>query len=504
MPGRGLLPSQLVGSERVTIVGRKTMPSVQPPSREYTCLPPSPASLFLVGIGGIGMSALAQFMVSLGYRVAGSDRDLTSPGRRETLAFLEKQGIHIYPQDGEGVRTQRPAALIVSAAIEDGNPDLDAQPESPVIHRAAALDACIRQLGCYQIAIAGSCGKTSVTGWIASALRTLGHRVAVINGGYMLDTESRRPPGNFWMDPNPEFVVYEVDESDRSLLQFAPDCGVLLNIGTDHYERGELIKVFTSFLNNCRQAVVFPDDLAGELGSLQGCRTACFAGEPWGLQADLFTCTGYRAEAGGISFEVPGMGSVQARQFGRHSALNALAVLCTLSLATSSRPSDLCAALTAFQGIRQRFEYMGMLPGGQPIYCDYAHNVEKIAAAIRTAREATGGPVAALFQPHGYGPLGFMRNELGAMLGEVLEHGDTFQFLPVYYAGGTTSFSPTSEEVADEYSRRGLSVSSAPSRDAARGRLSALPDTFRAVLVMGARDPSLAEFARSLIVPADT
>jgi UDP-N-acetylmuramate--alanine ligase len=186
--------------------------------------------------------------------------------------------------------------------------------------------------------------------------------------------------------------------------------------------------------------------------------------------------------------------------FGYHSAVNAAAVAAALQAAgVSAPPAALSAALGGFRGIRQRFEYVGATRSGVPVYDDYAHNVQKIAAAIATAREAAGSPLAALFQPHGYGPFGFMRAELLDTLRTALRPGDCFVLLPVYYAGGTSSFSPTAAEVASEYAAAGLPVRTVETRDEAAALVRSLPG-LRAVLVMGARDPSLPDFAARLTV----
>jgi UDP-N-acetylmuramate--alanine ligase len=181
--------------------------------------------------------------------------------------------------------------------------------------------------------------------------------------------------------------------------------------------------------------------------------------------------------------------------FGHHSAVNAAAVAAALQAAgVSVPPGELCRALGAFRGVRQRFEYVGRTARGIPVYADYAHNAAKIAAAIATAREAAGSPLAILFQPHGYGPLGFMREDLRETLRTALLGQDLLLLLPVYYAGGSTSFSPTSAEVATEYAAAGLSVAAVESRQEALARLAACAGA-KAVLVMGARDPTLPHFA---------
>ena len=216
-------------------------------------LPLPPAKIFCIGIGGIGVSGLAQLLVHQGYSVAGSDRGLNDHGKEHLYDGLRAQGIRLYPQDGSGPKAEQPDALVISTAVEDTNADLQVLPNCPVIHRATALAQALDRIGVPQIAVAGSCGKTSVTGWIAAALKALGKRIVMVDGGYSLNAEQPGFPGNFFADDKPEYIVVEVDESDRSLSAFHPHYGVLLNVGNDHYGQDELKVVFRNFLSQCNQ-----------------------------------------------------------------------------------------------------------------------------------------------------------------------------------------------------------------------------------------------------------
>ena len=139
------------------------------------------------------------------------------------------------------------------------------------------------------------------------------------------------------------------------------------------------------------------------------------------------------------------------------------------------------------------------MPSGAKVYDDYAHNVEKIASSIATARQLVSGNVYAVFQPHGFGPLGFMRKDLLPALEKVLTDKDVFVFLPPYYAGGTSSFEPTSEEVVKEYKRKGTKhYLSFPNRLQAEEYLSAAAARDDIILIMGARDNSLSDWAKGM------
>jgi UDP-N-acetylmuramate--alanine ligase len=449
------------------------------------------------------MSGLAQLLQWLGYQVAGSDRDVTSPGRDELISRLERLGIDVWPQDGSGVRQLNPRALIRSTAVEKENPDLQAAGDRPLLHRAAALAAALNRLPARQIAVAGSCGKTTVTAWIDQTLRALGQRVLTVCGGYMVAHETPRWPGNFAADPDPQWLVVEVDESDGSLVSFDPDLGVLLNVGTDHFARDALLALFEQFLRRCRHGVVLHDSLASRFASVGGQNARYFSSlDSERTRADTIAPVRYQARTQGIRFQAEPFGEIQVAQFGEHSAANGAAVLAVVQALGLDRAADqVRAAASAFRGVRRRFELAGETAAGVPVYDDYAHNVEKVCAALHTAQQLTPGRVLAIFQPHGYGPLGFMRGPLGQALPAVLRPQDQLGLLPVYYAGGSTSFRPASEEVALEYQEAGLPVTYFADRSAAAQQVAGIRPGEGVVLVMGARDPSLPHWIRSLTCP---
>lgn len=468
--------------------------------------PPPPARIFLVGLGGIGVSGLAQLLSWQGYLVAGSDRDLHGPGRDELYAQLAQAGIQVFPQDGSGVAAFQPEVLVYSSAVEQDNPDLAQLGSRLLVTRATALAAALNRLPARQIAVAGSCGKTSVTAWLFSALKALGQPALAVCGGYMNDFRTATAPGNFAADPRPVWAVIEVDESDGSLVAFSPYAGVVLNVGTDHHSRERLHEMFSTFLARCSGRVLAGAAAAREL-TFPPALPPPIVFEDTGAEArpgdPPLAGAGYCPGVNGMRFTVAGGPQVVTRQHGRHSMANALAVLACLEAILPEVPVDRrVRALASFTGVHRRFDRLGSTPTGCAVYDDYAHNVEKLAAVMDTAREAAGGAIAVIFQPHGYGPLRFMREALMEMLLRKLRPGDSFGFLPVYYAGGTTTFEPTSEAVAAELAASGLPVVAYPDRGAAAAAVAGLPPAVKALVVAGARDPSLPTWARSLTAPA--
>jgi UDP-N-acetylmuramate--alanine ligase len=187
---------------------------------------------------------------------------------------------------------------------------------------------------------------------------------------------------------------------------------------------------------------------------------------------------------------------------GRHNALNALAVHTVLT----SRGYDSTEALKAvseFSGVARRFDRAGVMANGAQVIDDYAHNVEKLASCIRAAQElAPEGRVVTVFQPHGFAPLRFMREPLANALPSLLRPGDEFIFLPVYYAGGTASFSPTSEEVAvtcrEAPGANPGAIRCFSDRTACADHLKSAAKSGDVVIIAGARDESLSIWAKSL------
>jgi UDP-N-acetylmuramate--alanine ligase len=458
-----------------------------------------PASCHLVGIGGIGMSGLAQLLRRLGRTVSGSDRAIDAPENAALFAALRAQGIQLFPQDGTFAVGGGADCLIYSTAIEEDNPDFLVAPSLPRIHRSTALAAAIGELdGMTTVAVTGSCGKTTVTAWLSAALVQLGLDPMMLCGGMAGESRDEHHPGNF--RPGHGIFVFEADESDKSLLAYHPDYALVLNLGTDHYPEEELVAVFRQFLAQTRRGAVLGADVAAALGNAS----------PPPLPCRVFGEQAGNAETGSETLTVayapdPRLGplakfadgDLRLPVPGRHNALNAAAVRGMLGI-LGHAPAASLAAAAFFPGVHRRFEDHGRTLRGARVFDDYAHNVEKIAAAIALAGETVPGRVLAVFQPHGFGPLGFMREKLLPSMDLVLREGDAFIFLPVFYAGGSSSFTPTSAEVAEEYRRLGKrDYRYAGSRtEAAAALAEAGPDD--AILILGARDNSLALWAEEL------
>lgn len=475
--------------------------------------PKPPMAVHFVGVGGIGMSGLAQLLRWMGHEVSGSDRALNNPENAELFRRLERQGVRLFPQDGSYAAAAKPACIVFSTAIEEDNPDFVAGAGIPKWHRADTLSAMTARLASTKtVAVTGSCGKTTVTSMLADALAVAGHDPVAIAGGMVKSFTTSTYPGNFRPGRGP-FTVFEADESDKSLLSFRPDYSLVLNIGTDHYSKEELVIVFEKFLRLTKFGAVVEDRVLKLLNSnaLSHLKEVVVISDGGSQSMETkhvgnvykhWSLAGCDTEAGRLLTRFASGGrelKAIIPALGRHNALNALAVVATFDL-LGLDPACATKCLENFKGTARRFDRIGVTPLGAVVYDDYAHNVEKIQSCVKAAQESSG-KVVVFFQPHGFKPLDFMRQELFASLESTLRPSDRFVFLPVFYAGGRSSFTPTSEEVCAGYKEL-TPVKSRyhcfPDRALAKEYLSLEAGPGDIVLVMGARDNSLPIWASSL------
>jgi UDP-N-acetylmuramate-alanine ligase len=422
----------------------------------------------LVGVAGVGMSALAQALVSAGHRVTGSDRAFDQGGQSEMNRRLRLAGVVCCPQDGSGIDSST-SALVVSSAIEDHNSDLDEAIAKgvPIQHRADLLSALVSGSRC--IAVTGTSGKSTVTGMIGWILDQAGESPVVINGAPILNWADDDRVGNFHAGSSAWSVV-EADESDRSVLKFKPDWGVITNLSRDHFEIEETRELFEAFKAQCR------------VGTISAVHDAELLEE--------LTC---RPSETGIVFELDGE-RFELGLAGMHNALNAgMAVkLCEkLDIGLDS----IREGLSTFQGIERRLQRVGEA-GGVTVYDDYAHNPAKIRAAWTTLAERHDR-IQAVWRPHGFGPLRMMLDDLVETFAETCRPCDRLYVLPVYDAGGTADRSIDSGSLVRRLGDNGV-VCETLSADFAQ----TLADQARAgegILVRGARDPELPVFARELV-----
>ena len=412
-------------------------------------------TVHLVGIGGVGMSALAQALLDAGGTVTGADRALGGSGARPgVLAALARAGVRLFPDDGSGIGPDT-ARVIVSTAVEETNRDLQCARarDIPVVHRAAALAELLapRRL----VAVAGTCGKSTVTAILGHLLAESGFDPVVVNGAQVVGWDAGGTRVGSTRKGTGAYAVAEVDESDKSLVAFKPFAAVVTNASADHYSKAEMDAVFDAFVRGVPGPVI------------DGRRT-------------------------------PMVPSAAARTIplpGEHNAVNAECAL-RMAAALGADPARLAAAIRTFPGVERRLQRVGTC-GGAVVYDDYAHNPEKLHAMLATLQAAYPKGVAVVWRPHGYAPLRKMLEALAAMFRATLRPCDELLVLPVYDAGGTTDRSLNSDALVAR-------LNASPVRfveglEDAETHLRTHAPAFGALVVAGARDPGLPVLARRLV-----
>lgn len=453
--------------------------------------------VFFSGIGGSGMLPLASIVRASGNKVAGSDRSLDAGRTPEKFDYLRSLGIQLFPQDGSGL--QDGMTLVTSAAVEPTVPDVVRAKELGLTHLtrpqflAQLLNAAQRS-----IAVGGTSGKSTVTGMIGWILHACHRQPTVMNGAVMKNFVTPSAPFASALVGDPELFVSEVDESDGSIALYRPEVAVLTNISLDHKEMDELRSLFAHFLNASRKAVLNLDD--PETRALAGTIPADkVVGYGFDSPNADFMGKDLRLDADGVRFVVEAEGArheVRLAVPGRHNASNALAAIAATRL-IGVRLEDSVAALGRFEGLRRRLERVGEA-GGVTVIDDFAHNPDKIAATLATMR-AQPGRLLIMFQPHGYGPLAKMGEPLAASLADGMAPDDRL-FLPdPVYQGGTVERKRGSDWLAEQVRGHGKQAEHIPERAKIGDLLVAEARPGDRILIMGARDDTLIDFARELV-----
>jgi UDP-N-acetylmuramate--alanine ligase len=451
-------------------------------------------SYFFCGIGGSGMLPLALIVEGRGHKVAGSDRNLDQGRLGPKFDYLQRRGILLFPQDGSGV-TGADQILVTSGAIEETVPDVVRAREvgASRLGRPELL-ASLFNAAATGIAVGGTSGKSTVTGMIGWILHAAGRDPTVMNGAVMKNFVSDDAPfASALVGSGPDFVS-EVDESDGSIALYRPRVAVLNNITLDHKSLDELRHLFRDFASKAETIVLNLDDaetrfLAAVLPA-ETLRTYSFEDHA----ADYYG-SDIVEQPFSIAFKVAGL-DVALQVPGRHNAENALAALAAAE-AVGVPLAQAAEALAGFRGLGRRFDLVGTAEG-VTVIDDFGHNPDKIAATLRTLH-AFPGRLLLFFQPHGFGPLRTMKNELIATFAQGMGPDDLLVMPdPVYY-GGTTSREVGSGDIIAGVAAFGREAEHIPDRAACGERLAGLARPGDRIVVMGARDDSLPLFARDLV-----
>jgi len=448
---------------------------------------------FFVGIGGSGMMPLAMILAGRGARVSGSDRALDQARLPAKFAALRALGIDLYAQDGSGV-TSAGQIVVASAAIEATVADIVAAEavDAARLSRAQLL-ADLFNASRLPIGIAGTSGKSTVTGMVGWILHTCGRDPTVMNGAVMKNFAAPQAPFASALVGSGAAFVSEVDESDGSIVLYRPRIAVLNNVSLDHKSLEELRTLFGDFARGAETVVLnIGDAETATLAASLPKPPITFAVEG---AADL-VAENLAPEPFACSFDLVANGArhrVRLKVPGRHNVSNALAAI-GAARAAGVPLAEAIAAIEGFVGLKRRFELVGEA-GGVAVIDDFGHNPDKIGATLDTLH-AFPGRLLLLFQPHGYGPLKVMRHALVEMLREKLGADDLLVMPDPVYQGGTVNREVTSADLTADI---GLGARHVADRDAAAAVLIAEARPGDRVVVMGARDDTLSALAADML-----
>lgn len=394
-------------------------------------MPLSIGTLYFVGIGGIGMSGIAEVLHGLGYSVAGSDI-----GESANVKRLRDLGIHVtVGHDKNNVADA--SVLVVSSAIKKDNPELIAAREQliPVVRRAEMLAELMRLK--WAVAVGGTHGKTTTTSLIAALIDSAGLDPTVINGGIInaYGTNARLGSGD-WM-------VVEADESDGTFTRLPSTISVVTNIDPEHMDHygtfDGLKQAFRTFVQNIPFygfAILCIDhpEVQAMIGQIEDRRLITYGFSP---QAEVRP-ENLTPSPDGFTFDVVmNVRGEEARRiegitlpmFGEHNVSNAMAAI-TAAAEMGVDDDSIRKGLAAFSGVKRRFTKTGEV-NGVSIIDDYGHHPVEIAAVLKAARAATKRSVIAVVQPHRYTRLRDLFEEFCACFNDA----DTVIVAPVYSAG---------------------------------------------------------------------
>ena len=392
----------------------------------------SVAPVHFVGIGGIGMSGIAEVMLNLGYSVTGSDiKDSANTERLRRKGAVIQIGHDASNVAGAG-------ALVVSSAVKRDNPELAAARAGriPVVRRAEMLAELMRLK--HAVAVAGTHGKTTTTSLVAALMDSAGFDPTVINGGIISAYGSNAKMGEG------EWMVVEADESDGSFLKLRGSVGIITNIDPEHMEHyggfDALRAAFEQFVENLPFygfAVLCIDhpEVQALAARIEDRRVITYGLSP---QADV-RITNLAMDPNGARFDL----TFQARgnqpqtwsqlalpMMGEHNVLNAAGAIAVVQ-ALGAEESEVRAGLSGFSGVKRRFTVVGEA-GGVTVVDDYGHHPVEIAAVLTAARQRAGqGRVHAVVQPHRYSRLHDLFDDFCTCFNDA----DSVLVTPVYAAG---------------------------------------------------------------------
>ncbi len=443
---------------------------------------------FFIGIAGSGMSAIAQYLKGIGKNVSGSDRFFVPGEYNETKEKLELEGIDCFLQNGEGIHADTDL-IVASTAIEDTVAEVQKarQLGIPILKRSELL--AIIAASKKTIAVGGTSGKSTTSAMVYEILEYAGLNPGIISGAGLTGLIRKGKIGNA-IAGSGDWLIIEADESDGSIVQYRPEIGLLLNIDKDHQEIDELMRIFEIFKDNSRIFVTnqchplakqFSDNLKLDFSTDENIKA--------GFVATHFSQNGFAIQfkANGVDFTLQSPG-----RHNMENALAAIAVACYVGVSLE----DCANALKNYEGIYRRNQIYGQ-KHGVILIDDYAHNPVKCAAAIN-ANKPMAPKLVAWFQPHGYKPTKFLREDFVNEITAALRDNDEIWMSEIFYAGGTAVKDISAADLINDIRILGKKAFFVEDRNDFLNSVKPHLTDDCVLLLMGARDPSLESFAKTV------
>ena len=404
-----------------------------------------------IGIGGIGMSGIAEIMLRIGYTVQGSDSKASANTER-----LEKLGAKIFIGH-EAAQVEGASAVVYSTAVKQDNPEMQAARERrlPLVRRAEMLAELMRLQ--FSVAVGGTHGKTTTTSMIAALLDAGGLDPTVVNGGIINAYGTNAKVGEG------DWIVVEADESDGTFLKLKSTVAVVTNIDPehlDHYGDFDAVKkAFQDFIENIPFygfAAVCTDhpEVLALTSRVENRRLVTYGVNPQAeVRAEKITMGPDGARFDVVIRPLQGepvrMENLHMPMAGMHNVLNALAAI-AVARELSVGPEAIAAGLTGFGGVKRRFTTTGT-SGGVRVIDDYGHHPVEISSVLKAARAVTNGRVVAVVQPHRYSRLKDLFEDFCACFSDA----DVVIVADIYAAGEAPLEGASREALVDGLRRYG-------------------------------------------------
>ncbi|WP_462254761.1 UDP-N-acetylmuramate--L-alanine ligase [Ferruginibacter sp.] len=446
-------------------------------------------NVFFIGIAGVGMSAIAQYLAGVQKNVSGSDRYFKDGEFNETKEKLEAEGIQCFLQNGEGI-TSETDLVVVSTAIENTVAEVQKakQLNIPILKRSEVLSLIAKSKK--TIAVGGTSGKSTTSAMLFDILQHANMQPSIISGAGLTSIIKEGKIGNAKVGAG-EWLVIEADESDGSIVQYQPEVGLLLNVDKDHQEIEELMQIFGTFKNNTKELFIANQSNALAKQLSQNIKHDFSSDEKSNAR---YVASNFKQNEFEISFTIH-HSPFTLNAIGRHNMENALAA----TAVANQLGVDLkicAAALKNYEGIYRRNQILGN-KNGVWVIDDYAHNPVKCAAAIASC-QPLANKVIAWFQPHGYGPTRFLRNDFVKEFATVLREDDEIWMSEIFYAGGTAVKDISAADLINDIKALGKKAFFVEDRNNFVETMRPHLTANTVLLLMGARDPSLETFSKSV------